>query len=171
MGSLDWGLLIVRVVAGLIFAAHGAQKAFGWWSGPGLPGWEAAMQRMGLRPARLWALLSAGTELLAGLALAVGFLTPVASALLAGQSLVIIGQVHLPKGLWNKDGGVEFPLTLAGIVAAIVIAGPGAASIDAGLHLDMGPAIRLALLLIGLLGGATALLLPRVHGRAPLRAG
>jgi len=171
MGTLDWGLLIVRVVAGLIFAAHGAQKAFGWWSGPGLTGWQASLERMGIRPARPWALLSAGTELLGGLALALGFLTPLATALLAGLSIVIIGRVHLPHGLWNKDGGIEFPLTLAAIVAAVLLVGPGAASLDRLLQLDLAPAARAGLLLLGVLGGMAALAVPRLAPKAPLGAG
>lgn len=171
MGSLDWGLLVVRVAAGLIFAAHGAQKAFGWWSGPGLSGWQGALDRMGIRPARLWAPLSAGTELLGGLALAVGLLTPLATALLVGLSIVIIGQVHLPRGLWNKDGGIEFPTTLAAIVAAVLLTGPGAASLDRLVQLDLAPAARAVLLLIGVLGGMTALALPRLAAKAPVHAG
>jgi len=171
MGTLDWGLLVVRLVAGLIFAAHGAQKAFGWWSGPGLTGWQGALDRMGIRPAHLWAPLSAGVELLGGLALAVGFLTPLTTALLVGLSIVIIGQVHLPRGLWNKDGGIEFPATLAAIVAAVLLTGPGAASLDGLLQLELAPAARVALLLIGVLGGMTALALPHLATKAPVHAG
>lgn len=170
MGTVDWGLLIVRVVAGLIFTAHGAQKAFGWWSGPGLTGWRGALDRMGIRPARLWAPLSAGAELLGGLALAIGFMTPLATASLMGLSIVIIGQVHLPRGLWNKDGGIEFPMTLAAIVAAILLTGPGAASLDRLLQLELAPTARTALVVVGVLGGMTALALPRLAAaKAPGR--
>ena len=55
-------LLILQLGIGLTFAAHGAQRVFGWWGGPGLPGWEGAMEHMGFRPAKLFALASAGSE-------------------------------------------------------------------------------------------------------------
>ncbi len=108
----DLGLLILRLVIGLTFAAHGAQKAFGWWSGPKYAGWRTGVERMGLRPAGFWALVSTAAELGGGVLLAVGLLTPLATAALIAQSVVIVGLVHLPKGFWNANGGVEFPLSL-----------------------------------------------------------
>jgi uncharacterized membrane protein YphA (DoxX/SURF4 family) len=72
----DLGLLILRLVIGLTFAAHGAQKAFGWWSGPKYAGWRAGVESMGLRPAGFWALVSTAAELGGGVLLAVGLLTP-----------------------------------------------------------------------------------------------
>ena len=103
----DLGLLILRLVIGLTFAAHGAQKAFGWWSGPKYSGWRAGVERMGLRPAGFWALVSTAAELGGGVLLAVGLLTPVATAALIAQSLVIVGLVHLPKGFWKLSGPRE----------------------------------------------------------------
>src|SRR6188508_2705916 len=92
MNPIDLSLLILQLGVGLTFAAHGAQKVFGWWGGPGLAGWEGAMAHMGFRPARLFALVSAGAELVGGLMLAVGFLTPFVAAVLVAQTVVIIGQ-------------------------------------------------------------------------------
>ncbi len=83
MDTIDLSLLILQLGIGLTFAAHGAQKVFGWWGGPGLAGWEGAMAHMGFRPAKLFALASALTELVGGLLLAVGLLTPLAAAALA----------------------------------------------------------------------------------------
>ena len=102
----DLGLLSLRVVIGLTFAAHGAQKAFGWWSGHGYAGWRAGVVRMGLRPAGFWALVSMADELGGGVLLAVGLLTPLATAALLAQSVVIVGLVHLPNGFWNAKGGI-----------------------------------------------------------------
>ncbi len=63
MDSADLGLLVLRVAIGLIFAAHGAQKAFGWWGGPGYAGWTGALRHMGMRPAPLWARSAPGARL------------------------------------------------------------------------------------------------------------
>lgn len=113
MDSADLGLVVLRLVIGLIFAAHGAQKAFGWWGGPGYAGWTGALQHMGMRPAPLWALVSTAAELAGGLLLALGLLTPLAAAALIGQSVVIVFAVHWAKGMWNANGGWEFPVALA----------------------------------------------------------
>jgi putative oxidoreductase len=155
--SADLGLLILRLVVGLTFAAHGAQKAFGWWAGPGYAGWTGALQSMGWRPAPLWAVVSVGAELVAGLLLAVGFLTPLAAAALIGQSVVIIFGVHWAKGFWNAKGGWEFPISLAAGAIAIGLTGPGAISVDAALGLAFAPLHRLGLVAVGLLGGLSAL--------------
>src|SRR5512142_2747392 len=106
--DVAFGLLVLRVVAGLTFAAHGAQKTFGWWSGPGMAGWRTGIERMGMRPVAFWAVISVWVEVLGGLLLAIGFLTPIAAAALVGQSIVILLHVHLPKGFWNRVGGIEF---------------------------------------------------------------
>jgi putative oxidoreductase len=160
--SADLGLLILRLVVGLTFAAHGAQKAFGWWAGPGYAGWTGALQSMGWRPARLWAVISVAAELVAGLLLAVGFLTPLAAGALIGQSVVIVFSVHWPKGFWNAKGGWEFPISLAAGAIAICLTGPGAISIDAALGLAFAEPIRLGLAVLGLLGGVGALAVKRL---------
>ncbi len=156
------GLLVLRIVAGLIFAAHGAQKAFGWWSGPGFAGWRAAMERMGLQPPGLWAAVSTAAELVGGLLLVIGLLTPLAAAALVGQAIVMILHVHLPHGFWNAKGGFEFPLALGAIALALVIMSGGAASLDHALRLDYPVAIRVLFLVLGVLGGLVAVALPRV---------
>ena len=128
----DLGLLILRLVVGLTFAAHGAQKAFGWWKGPGYAGWRTGVEHMGLRPAGFWALVSTAAELGGGVLLAVGLLTPLATAALIAQSVVMVGLVHLPKGFWNSNGGIEFPLSLAAGVVALAGTGSGSASLECG---------------------------------------
>ena len=113
MALADTTLLILRLVVGLTFAAHGAQKAFGWWNGPGIEGWQKIVAGMRFHPAPLWTLASVGAELVGGVLIAIGLFTPLAASLLIGQSVVIILKVHLPNGFWNKAGGIEFPLALA----------------------------------------------------------
>ena len=170
MTALDVGLLIVRLAVGLTFAAHGAQKALGWWSGPGFAGWTGAMTRMGLRPAPLWAALSSGVELVGGLLLAVGFLTPVASALLVAQSVYIVVRVHRPKGFWNKNGGIEFPLQLLAASLLIAASGPGAIAIDAAAGLELGTSWRAAFLVIAVVGAFATMAIARPIPQPPAAA-
>src|SRR5437773_7708792 len=94
----NFSILVLRLVVGLTFAAHGAQKAFGWWNGPGPERWQNAITSMRFRPAAFWAVLSIGVELVGGLLLAVGLITPLTATMLIGQEVVIIVKAHLPKG-------------------------------------------------------------------------
>jgi putative oxidoreductase len=165
MNPADLGLLILRVVVGVTFAAHGAQKAFGWWQGSGWAGWHAVVERMGFRPVPLFAAISIAAELGGGLALAVGFLTPLAATLLIGQSTVIIGKAHWPRGFWNRDNGFEFPLSLVAGAIAILLIGPGAVSFDEAAGLAFGDTVRLSLLVVGLLGGALSILVSTLARR------
>ena len=134
---LALGLLVLRVVIGLIVAAHGAQKLFGWWGGPGMAGWTSGMTRMRLRPAVPWAWLSVLSELVGGLGLALGLLTPLPSFGIVAAMLVAIALVHWPNGFWNGKRGYEFNLSLVAVAVAIALTGPGAYSLDSalGIHL------------------------------------
>jgi len=156
----DLGLLLVRLVVGLTFAAHGAQKAFGWWAGPGWPGWQNAIGRMGFRPVGLFATLSVGAELIGGLFLALGAFTSLAAAILAAQSTVIIVKVHAPNGFWNKSSGIEFPLLLGIAALAIGLTGPGAVSFDAVEGFDLTDPVRIVLAMAGVVCGVIALAVP-----------
>jgi len=122
---------------------------------------------MGLRPAGPWAVLSAATELVGGLLLIVGLAMPLTTALLIGQSVVIIALVPLPRGFWNKANGLEFPLVLAGAFLTLAATGPGSVSLDAWLGLTVSPAVRVFLLLAGVAGGVVALAVPHMQPRAP----
>lgn len=153
MNGTDLALLLLRFAVGLTFAAHGAQKAFGWWKGPGWAGWMGAVARMGFRPPRFWAAVSTGAELAAGLLLAIGLLTPLAAMALVGQSVVIILKVHWPKGFWNRDGGYEYPLSLAAGATAVGLAGPGAVSLDQANGFVSAEEVRILLVAVGLVGG------------------
>lgn len=162
MQPTDLGLLILRLVVGLTFAAHGAQKAFGWWNGPGLAAWRGAIGRMGFQPVELFVALSIGAELVGGSLLALGLLTPLAGMIMIGQLVVIISKAHLPKGFWNTSGGYEYPLAIAASVIAITFVGAGSISVDHAVGLAYGDSLRAGFLLIGLLGGLLALGASRV---------
>jgi putative oxidoreductase len=162
MSTFDAAALVLRLGVGLIFAIHGAQKAFGWWGGSGFAGWEAVMTRMGFRPARLFAAVSVAAELGGGLALVLGFLTPLAATLLVGQSVVIIFAAHWPRGFFNRDNGYEFPLALVAGVIAVLLLGPGEISVDNLIGFALAPEVRAWLVVLGVAGGLATLALPRL---------
>jgi putative oxidoreductase len=151
------GLLILRLVLGLVLAAHGAQKLLGWFGGPGLNGFAVMLEQLGVRPGRTWAIASGVVELGGGLLVAAGLLTPVAALFLAGDLLVAILTTHLTLGFWNHEGGFEFPLTLLGGMVALSLIGPGAASLDHVIRLSLPePASWLAIVIVVLLGVVAA---------------
>ena len=132
----SWSLLIVRVVLGVIFFAHGAQKVFGWFGGPGLRGLIGYFKQALGVPAPL-AVLAAFTELLGGLGMVVGLLVRPAAVGLIIVMLVAIAKVHRPHGFflnWSltpgKGHGFEMNLALIGMALAVLVGGAGAVSID-----------------------------------------
>src|SRR2546428_9514377 len=132
-----FGVLILRVVVGLILAGHGAQKLFGWWGGQGMDGWTQTVAKLRIRPAQPWAWVAALAEFGGGILLALGFLSPLGNLAIAGSMLVAIATVHLSRGFWVTKGGYEFNLALIAAVAALALTGPGAYSLDqaVGVHL------------------------------------
>lgn len=157
----DVALLILRVVVGLLFVGHGAQKLLGWFGGKGLAGHTASMERLNVHPARFWAVVSAASEFFGGLGLAFGFLTPLAATALMGAMLVAILKVHWAKGLWNANGGIEFPLVLTAVAFVVGLTGPGHYSLDGLVNLALPEPLTYGVLLAGmLLAVALAVLSP-----------
>ncbi|MGP5504003.1 DoxX family protein [Psychrobacter celer] len=113
--------LILRVPVGLILAAHGAQKLFGWFGGNGLAGTAQWLSSMGIEPGYLMALLAGGAEFFGGLALVIGLLTRPAALVAAFTMLVAIFSVHIGNGLFAADGGYEYALTLFVALRACLI--------------------------------------------------
>lgn len=127
---MDVALLLIRLAVGGTVAAHGAQKLFGWFHGHGIHGTAGFLESLGFRPGRTYAWLLGGAELVGGVALAAGFLTPMAAAVVAGVMLAAIAVVHWDKGFFNMDGGYEFPLTLGVGAVAMAFSGAGRWSVD-----------------------------------------
>jgi putative oxidoreductase len=156
---MDLGIFILRVVFGLTLAAHSLQKLFGWFGGPGIGGTAQMMEQLGFRPPRLQAVMAALVEGGSGLALAFGFLTPLAAAGFISVMFVATMSVHLPKGFFNQNGGFEYTLALATGALAVAFTGPGAVSVDAALGIDWsGMPWGIAALAIGLAGGGLQLM-------------
>jgi putative oxidoreductase len=127
---MDIAILLLRLVVGLLMAGHGAQKLFGWFGGPGPRGTAGFVESLGWRPARAFALLLGATELLGGLALAVGLATPLAAAALIAVLANAAWVVHRRHGLWNTAGGWEYPLVLITAALALAYTGAGRYSLD-----------------------------------------
>src|SRR5690606_7059365 len=113
---LDLGFLFARVLIGLLIAAHGAQKLFGWFGGHGLAGTGAFFEGLGFRPGRLYALAAGLGEFTSGVLIAVGLFGPVGPALMLAVMLVAAISVHWRNGLFATNNGIEMPL-LYGIAA------------------------------------------------------
>jgi putative oxidoreductase len=162
---LDFALLILRLAVGLTFAAHGAQKLFGWWGGSGWDGWRGVMAKMGFRPVLLFAALSALTEFGGGLFLALGLGIPIVASAFMGLVIVILAKVHLRNGFFVSKSGIEFPFNL-GIGALVIgLLGPGRFSIDAAVGITPATSLRIVLLLLGAGVGLLTLLVPRLATR------
>ncbi|MBI3029266.1 MAG: DoxX family protein [Candidatus Rokubacteria bacterium] len=132
----SWSLLIVRVVLGVIFFAHGAQKLFGWFGGYGLKGTIGYFQQALKIPAPL-TVLAGLTECFGGLAVLAGFLSRPAAVGLIIVMLVAIAKVHWANGFFlnfslqpGKGHGFEFNLALIAMAAAVVVGGGGGFSVD-----------------------------------------
>ncbi|SFT13463.1 DoxX family protein [Paenibacillus sp. BC26] len=125
------GLLIIRVVIGLLFIGHGAQKLFGWFGGYGPKGTGGWMESIGMKPGVLMAVLAGLMELVGGALFAAGLFTPLAAALIALTMLGAIVKVHGKNGLWVTANGYEYPLVVLAVVIGVAFAGAGAYSLDA----------------------------------------
>lgn len=126
----QWSSLILRVPLGIIFAAHGSQKLFGWFGGNGLEATSQWMASIGLSPGVLMAGLSGSAEFFGGLFLIIGLLTRPAAVALAITMVVAIVTVHLQHGLFITNNGYEFALALLAGTLALAFSGAGRASVD-----------------------------------------
>lgn len=122
--------LAIRLAAGVIFTAHGAQKLFGWFGGYGLEGTAGWMASIGLEPGYFLALMAGSAEFFGGLFLIFGLLVRPAALVLAVTMLVAIFSVHFENGLFMSNNGYEFGLSLLAISVALLFRGAGSFSAD-----------------------------------------
>jgi putative oxidoreductase len=151
---MDLALLVLRLVVGLLFAAHGAQKLFGAFGGGGLEGTTGMFDNIGLRPGWLHARAAGTAEFGGGLLLALGLFTPFAAAALIAVMTAAVVTVHGKNGIWNTNKGYEFNLVLATVAFALAGIGSGTWSLDNAFNFDLNGVIwALGALALGLLGG------------------
>jgi len=132
----DLGLLAARLTVGLGYAAHGAQKLFGWFEGPGLEGAAGFMESLGFKPGKQYATVASDGELAAGLMIALGLGGPIGPAILLSGMIVAQNSVHRKNGFFAANNGVEVGLLYASAALAFASSGYGAVSLDHafGLH-------------------------------------
>jgi putative oxidoreductase len=162
---METGLLIIRLAVGLTLAAHGAQKLFAMFGGYGLSRTGGFFESLGFRPGKPFAAMAGLGEICGGLALALGALTPFASAVVLATMLVAILSAHLDKGFFAQNGGYEYPLVLAAMAAGLAFTGPGNLSLDAALDLSFAGS-KWGLIAVGL--GVVGALPPLVMRSAAL---
>lgn len=126
----EWSYLVLRIPLGIIFAAHGAQKLFGWFGGYGLQGTGQWMASIGLQPGYLMALGAGSAEFFGGLLLIAGLLVRPAAVVLALTMVVAIFAVHIGNGLFMSNDGYEFGLALLAGSVALALSGAGRFSLD-----------------------------------------
>lgn len=127
----DLGLLVMRMVLGTVFVAHGAQKVFGWFGGPGLDGFASQLTGLGFRQPDALSALTGYVELVGGFLIILGLFTPLAAAGLLGVAINAVW-VKWAGGLFATVGGFEFELVLAAVAAGLAFTGPGRAALDRG---------------------------------------
>ncbi|MFD5467567.1 DoxX family protein [Kitasatospora sp. NPDC127059] len=135
---MDTGLLILRVVVGLLIAGHGIQKVSRRLGGNGLTGGTEEFRHDGFAGGRLTALAAGAGQIGSGLFLALGALTPLAAMVAMGVMTVAL-TVKLPHGLWVQNDGYEYPLVLIVVTGSLALTGPGRWSADHAVGLTSWP--------------------------------
>jgi putative oxidoreductase len=156
--SIDFGLLVLRLLVGGIFIGHAVVKFTKRFGGLGLDRAGAVFEQIGYRPPRPYLIIAGITELLAGVTFLTGLATPVAAAALIGVMVNAIGSSKAGHGPWYFNGGWEYDVTLLVAAVALAFTGPGDVSLDAVAGLDAA----------GWAWGTGALALGLVSGRAVL---
>ena len=166
---LNSGLLLLRLLLGILLVAHGALKFF---QGGGLDAEAALLTKDGLRGGKPAAALSALIQIGAGSLLAAGFLTPLAGAGAIGAMMVAVC-AKARNGFWVPQDGLEFPLIFALLSVTATLTGPGEWSLDHAIGLSITSTDTLIAIAVGLVAGAAsfpALLGPRPVGTPNLES-
>ncbi len=130
---MAYGILLLRLVLGLTMAAHGAQKLFGWFGGPGPRGVGDFVSSLRFRTPFVTGLALGTAELAGGTLLAAGLVVPFAALLVAVVMLNAIALAHWRNGFWNGNGGLEFPLLVWAGDVSLAATGGARFSLDAAL--------------------------------------
>ncbi|MBK5186997.1 MAG: DoxX family protein, partial [Gemmatimonadaceae bacterium] len=123
IATIGSGLLVARLVIGLLMAAHGSQKHLGWFGGHGIAGTGTFFEALGFRPGRLFATVAAVTEMVSGILVALGLFGPVGPALMLSVMIVAAVSVHWKNGLFAQANGIELSLFYGTAAVALALTG------------------------------------------------
>lgn len=157
-GGTDLGLLILRVVLGGVFVAHGAQKLFGVLGGPGPEGFAQALQKMGFEQSAALSLVTGATELGGGALLILGLFTPLAAAGVLGVMANAVA-LRFDNGFFASQGGVEYEVVLGALALGLLFTGPGRAALDKGRSWFRHPVVSGFICLLVAAGASVTVLL------------
>jgi putative oxidoreductase len=162
-------LLFVRLVVGLAFAAHGAQKLFGWFGGYGIAGTGGFFETLGFRPGKLFAAAAGFSEFAGGLLIAAGLFGPVGAMFVIAAMLVAVVTVHLRNGFFAASNGIELPLLYLLIALTYAFGGYGVLSLDAALGIASvwTSGLIWGVVVLGFVGGLLNLAVRRKAPAAP----
>jgi putative oxidoreductase len=122
--NLDLGMLVIRLMVGVIGFYHGSQKLFSMFGGPGLKGFSGMLEGMNVPLPQVSAALAGGAEFFGGILIALGLVSRIGAFFLAFTMAVAVGMVHWKNG-FSGQGGFEYPLLILVICLGIMIGGPG----------------------------------------------
>lgn len=153
--TVSIGLLLLRVVVGIVMAAHGTQKLFGWFGGYGLHKTGEFFVQLGFWPGSAFAAAASVTEIVSGILVALGFLGPIGPALMISVMIVAAVTVHWEHGLFAGANGIEVPLLYSAAAFALALTGYGQYSLDVALSIagQLSTSITWIVLAIGIVGG------------------
>jgi putative oxidoreductase len=166
---MNEGLLLVRVIVGLLMVAHGAQKLFGWFGGHGLSGTAGFFEGIGFRPGRFFAATASSAEIASGMLMSLGLFGPVGPALMVSV-MIVAASAHWKNGLFGS-AGIELTLLYGTVAAALALMPSGRYSLDAlfGLTSLWTPPLAWLALSIGIVGGIGNLFLRRPVATAAVK--
>jgi putative oxidoreductase len=118
------GLLLLRIIVGIVGVFHGSQKLFGWFKGDGIANFATTLEGIGVPLATLSAILAGCAEFFGGILILLGVFTRLAAVPFLITMLVAITAVHWGR-FAAQSGGMEYPLTLAMILLTLIFTGPG----------------------------------------------
>jgi putative oxidoreductase len=157
--ALDLGLLVLRIGVGVPFALHGFQKLLGWFGGGGMRSTSAWFASLGFGDGRAATVMAGTGEIVGGLGLALGLMTPLAAAAIVGTMTTAALVNNAAAGFWSVAKGWELNGYLIVVATALAIAGPGSLSLDAALDvpglvgLPLEGAVGAVAVLVGAGGG------------------
>lgn len=126
---IDVALLVSRVAVGAVMAAHGAQKLFGAWGGPGVEKFSGFIKSIGFVPPLVWAWIASIAEFGGGLFLILGIFPRLSAAAISATMLVAVVFVHGKSGFFASGGGYEYPFLILLVSLSLIISGAGKLSL------------------------------------------